>query len=183
MKAGLIQRLQRFDLTVDHALERVRGRRQLDLLFSGASHAADFSIIWLVVGLVYGVGFERHLGKALLFGGLIGAESLLVNQGIKQLFRRVRPTERGDARFRVRKPRSTSFPSGHASSAFFAGTLLTAWVGWPTLPLWFVLAVIVAVSRAYVRIHHASDVIAGALTGLVLAAITLLTPALDFLRG
>jgi undecaprenyl-diphosphatase len=183
VKSGLVRRLQTFDLTADRALERLRGRRALDLLFSGASAAADFSVIWLVIGIGYGLAIERDLGDALLFVALIGAESLIVNQGIKQLFRRVRPTERGDARFRVRKPRSSSFPSGHASSAFFAGTLLTAWVGLWSLPIWLVLAVVVAASRAYVRIHHASDVLAGAITGLALAGITLLTPAYGVLRG
>jgi membrane-associated phospholipid phosphatase len=183
VRSSVVSRLKTFDLEADRALERLRGRRPVDLLFSGASAAADFSIIWEAIGLGYGLVIRRDVGQTLLFCGLIGAESLVVNQGIKQLFRRRRPTERGDARFRVRKPRSSSFPSGHASSAFFAGTLLTAWVGLWSLPVWLVASVVVGISRAYVRIHHASDVIAGALTGLSLAGITLLTPASDVFRG
>ena len=183
MSARLEARLQSFDHRADHALERLRGRRPLDLLFTAASHAADFSILWQVLGLGYGLLVDRHWQAALLFGALIGVESLVVNQGIKRVFRRVRPTERGDARFTVRRPRSSSFPSGHASSAFFAGTLLTVWVGAWSLPIWFVLAVVVGLSRAYVRIHHASDVVAGAITGLVLAGIALATPALSVFRG
>jgi membrane-associated phospholipid phosphatase len=35
-------------------------------------------------------------------------------------------------------------------------------------PLWFGLAGIVATSRPYVRIHHASDIVGGAVTGLAL---------------
>jgi undecaprenyl-diphosphatase len=118
-----------------------------------------------------------------MFASLIGIESLIVNQGIKRFFRRTRPTQTGDPRFRVRKPQSSSFPSGHASSAFFAGTVLTAWLGVWSLPIWLVLAVVVAVSRAYVRIHHPSDVIAGSLTGLVLGAVAIVTPAMDVLRN
>ena len=118
-----------------------------------------------------------------MFAALIGAESLVVNQGIKRIFRRVRPHQAGDPRFKVRKPQSSSFPSGHASSAFFAGTLLSAWIGWWLVPLFVVIAVLVAVSRAFVRIHYPSDVVAGAFTGLVLAGITMLTPAMDVLRG
>jgi len=37
--------------------------------------------------------------------------------------------------------------------------------------LWFGLASVVGLSRAYVRIHHASDVIGGAAVGLVLGRI------------
>jgi undecaprenyl-diphosphatase len=99
---------------------------------------------------------------------LLGAESLLVNQGLKRLFRRPRPTVEGDPRYAVRRPLTSSFPSGHASAAAFNAVLLTGWDGRRSAPLWWGLALIVATSRAYVRIHHASDVAAGLATGAVL---------------
>ena len=101
---------------------------------------------------------------------LLGAESLVVNQGLKRLFRRTRPTESGDERYPVRRPSTSSFPSGHASSAFFAASLLSE-RDRALAPLWFSLAAVVATSRAYVRIHHGSDVVAGAAVGLALAAV------------
>ena len=87
-----------------------------------------------------------------------------------------RPTQAGDPRYPVRKPSTSSFPSGHASAAFFAATVLTAWSGVATAPAWFALAGVVATSRAFVRIHHPSDVVGGALVGLALgqAAVALL---------
>jgi len=106
-----------------------------------------------------------------VFSALIGAESLIVNQGLKRVFRRVRPTEMGDPRFPVRKPSTSSFPSGHASAAFFAASLLTHWGGARTAPLWFGAAGVVATSRAYVRIHHPSDIVGGAAVGLALAGV------------
>jgi undecaprenyl-diphosphatase len=70
----------------------------------------------------------------------------------------------------VRRPSTSSFPSGHASSGFFAAALLSE--GDPELaPLWFALAAVVATSRAYLRVHHASDIVAGAVVGLALAAV------------
>jgi undecaprenyl-diphosphatase len=36
-------------------------------------------------------------------------------------------------------------------------------------PGWFALASLVAASRVYVRMHHTSDVVGGAVLGLVLA--------------
>jgi len=163
-----------FDERADRALERVRGRnRAVDKVFLVASELGDFSLIWQIVGGIRGLTSDDHANQAFLFAALIGAESLIVNQGIKRLFRRTRPTETGDPRFQVRKPSTSSFPSGHASAAFFAASILTAWSGWPTLPAWFALAGIVAVSRAYVRIHHASDVVGGALVGLGLAQLAL----------
>jgi undecaprenyl-diphosphatase len=170
---SLAATVHRFDERADAALERVRGRnRVVDRVFLTASEFGDFSLIWQIVNVVRGL-VTHHYAEMFLFAGLLGAESLVVNQGIKRLFRRVRPTETGDPRYQVRKPRTSSFPSGHASSAFYAASILTAWSGWPTLPAWFALALVVAISRAYVRIHHASDVVGGAIVGAALAQIAL----------
>lgn len=157
-----------FDEWADAQLERLRGNKLADTVFTTASEVGDFSLIWHIVGAARGLSSEARAGEAALFSALIGAESLVVNQGIKRLFRRIRPTEVGDPRYPVRKPSTSSFPSGHASSAFFAALLLTSWTGRRSAPLWFGLAGVVATSRAYVRIHHPSDVVAGALVGLAL---------------
>lgn len=171
-----------FDQRVDAALEPWRDRRGVDRVFHWASEVGDFSLVWQVIGWAYGLGIRRDWREALLFSALIGVESLVVNQGIKRLFRRTRPTETGDPRFQVRKPRTSSFPSGHASSAFYAASLLTVWSSWAWAPLWFLVALVVATSRAVVRIHHPSDVVGGMVVGLVLAQVALLSGAADLLR-
>lgn len=160
-----------FDDWADDQLERLRGKAVPDATFSAASHLGDFSLIWHIIGTVRGFSSDARADQAILFSALIGAESLIVNQGIKRVFRRVRPTETGDPRFPMRKPSTSSFPSGHASAAFFAASVLTHWGGARTAPLWFGAAGVVATSRAYVRIHHASDVVGGAAVGLALAGV------------
>lgn len=174
-------RVGAFDARVDAALEPWRERRGIDRLFHLASEYGDFSLIWQVIGAAYGLGVRRDWREWLMFAALIGIESLIVNQGVKRLFRRTRPTETGDPRFPVRKPRTSSFPSGHASSAFFAATLLTFWSSWPWAPLWFAIALVVGLSRAIVRIHHPSDVVGGMVVGVVLAGIAIATGAADVL--
>lgn len=163
--------VRRFDDAADRTLERLRGHHLLDRLFTGASHVGDFSLIWHVINLAIGLR-NRNPQRTLMFAGLIGLESLVVNQGVKRLFRRTRPTTTGDERLEVRRPRTSSFPSGHASSAVFAAALLAPRTRQPfTSVIWFAAA-IVATSRAYVRIHHASDVVAGMVTGGILAVTT-----------
>jgi len=44
--------------------------------------------------------------------------------------------------------------------------VLTTLDGKKSAPLWFGLAAVVGTSRAFVRIHHASDVIGGAAVGV-----------------
>jgi undecaprenyl-diphosphatase len=163
-----VEQFEPFDRWADEQLERLRGNKVADAVFTTASEVGDFSLIWHLTGAARGITSEQRAGEAMVFSALMGIESLVVNQGIKRLFRRTRPTESGDPRYPVRKPVTSAFPSGHASSAFFAATLLTAWSGKRTAPLWFGMAAVVATSRAYVRIHHPSDVVGGAVVGLAL---------------
>jgi undecaprenyl-diphosphatase len=83
------------------------------------------------------------------------------------LFERVRPVEFAELEFPhgLRKPVTSSFPSGHATAAFCAASLLGGG------PAWYAAATLVASTRVYVRLHHASDVVAGAAFGLALGAL------------
>lgn len=162
-----------FDARVDRWIEPLRNVHAVVLIFTVASAVGDFGLLWHGIGLVRAIGSMDRFRDALILSSMIGLESLFLNQGIKQFFRRTRPTTGGDVRFAVRTPRTSSFPSGHASSAFFSALLLTHWVTWPWIVLFYVFAVIIAISRVGVRIHHASDVLGGALAGTVLGVIGL----------
>ena len=164
-----------FDDAADQLLERLRDNPLADRLFLAASHLGDFSLIWHVASLARGIA-RRRPDQTIVLAAALGLESLIVNQGVKRLFRRTRPTTSGDARLQVRTPSTSAFPSGHASAATFAAATLIAWDGRRWAPLWLTLAAVVGVSRAYVKIHHPSDVVGGALTGLALAA--LMRPAI-----
>ena len=100
---------------LDRDLARVLAQHPvLDRLFLGASHAGDWSAIWHVLSLSRGL-LRGRPDQVLVLAAAIGAESLIVNQGVKRLFRRERPTTSGDERFAVRTPTTSAFPSGHAS--------------------------------------------------------------------
>jgi undecaprenyl-diphosphatase len=148
----------------------VRGPK-LDPVFYGLSSAADHGLLWLLVG----AGRAARRGEpaiALRMGAALGVESLLTNGPIKAMFRRVRPDDdhpdEGPLPYGMHRPITSSFPSGHAASAFTAATLLA---GGPTTPLWFALAGAVAASRVYTQMHHTSDVVAGAALGVTLGLI------------
>ena len=166
--------IERFDHSVDQSLERLRTARWHripDHLFRTASVLGDFSLVWHLTAALRGLTSDHHANQAMILWLLVALESLVVNQGIKRLFRRQRPMVSGDPRYTVRTPSTSSFPSGHASSAFFVATVLIGWDGWAWAPLWLSLAVVVACSRAYVRIHHATDVVGGMMVGVALGVI------------
>ena len=169
-----------FDDQFDQALERLRGHPVTDTIFQSATKLADMSLIWHLIGALRTIVGGAPAAEAVQLSALLGVESLVVNQGVKRLFRRTRPTEAGDDRYPVRRPVTSSFPSGHASSAFFAATMLTSMAGKRSAPVWFGLAGIVALSRPYVRIHHASDIVAGAALGLGLGRLAVRVRPLMF---
>jgi len=162
-----------FDEAGDRVLEPLRNHRATNALFGFASKVGDFSVVWHVVGLVRAIGSVDRLQQALALSIALGFESLIVNQGIKKLFKRERPTTSGDHRFDVRTPSTSSFPSGHASSATFAAIVLTSFTGFPLVLLWISIAVVVALSRVVVRIHHLSDIVGGIATGAFLGGIAI----------
>ena len=167
----LRRRVARFDADVDGAFDRIRGSHPLvDKGFYAASELGDFSLLWHLLGAANGLRSERHFAAWARLTVALGIESVLVNGVIKGLFRRTRPAWEVARPHRLRRPRSSSFPSGHASSAFLAATLLADED--PALRPLYVLAGLVAVSRIHVRIHHASDVAAGALLGVALGELT-----------
>ena len=165
MTSSRSSRLTAFDTWFDRLLEPTRNFKPTVWLFTAATALGDFGILWHLVGIIRAVADTSRVKQALILSALMGVESLLLNQGIKPFFKRERPTVKGDSRFKIRKPRTSSFPSGHASSAFFAAVVLTRWSSGPAIAAWFVFAVIVATSRVAVRIHHATDIFAGALIG------------------
>ena len=165
MTSSRSSRLAAFDACFDRLLEPTRNFKSTVWLFTAATALGDFGILWHLVGIIRAVADTSRIKQALILSALMGVESLLLNQGIKPFFKRERPTVKGDSRFKIRKPRTSSFPSGHASSAFFAAVVLTRWSSGPAIAAWFVFAVIVATSRVAVRIHHATDIFAGALIG------------------
>jgi membrane-associated phospholipid phosphatase len=165
------QQVAWFDQRVDELFERyLRGRPVADRVFYGASALGDHGVIWLMLGAVRGLRSEDRWRAAVRAAVGIGAESALVNGPVKWLFRRERPASSDGRPLPLRQPLTSSFPSGHASSSFFAAALLSD--GDPSLrPLYYSLAVVVALSRIHVKIHHASDVAAGAALGIALGEI------------
>jgi undecaprenyl-diphosphatase len=162
--------IARFDLTVDEFFEaHLRGHTFVDLMFYEASELGDWALLWHLLGVGQGVVRDDGFARAVRLSAALGAESVLVNGVIKSIFRRARPVVEVVRPHRLRVPLTTSFPSGHASAAFCAATILSD--GDRLAPLYYAAAVVAATSRIHVRIHHASDVVVGAAIGLTLGRI------------
>lgn len=168
---GLRRAVKHFDDAVDHAFHQLRGRPTADAMFYFASEAADFSLAWHVIGGTMALVSPARRPHSIRLAAALGLESIVVNGVIKRFTSRQRPPLLDDPAYKVRRPKTKSFPSGHASSATLAAILLSD--AMPRLrPLWIASAAIVAASRVHNRMHHGSDVVAGTVLGTVFGIAT-----------
>jgi undecaprenyl-diphosphatase len=146
----------------------------LDVALRDLSRAADQSKLW----------FATAVALALLGGprGRFAARKGLVSLGIasgfanllaKPLSARRRPArdDEGLVSRHVQMPCSSSFPSGHAASAFAFATGAADVQPMLAAPL-RVLATLVGYSRVHTGVHYPADVLAGAFIGISAAELT-----------
>jgi undecaprenyl-diphosphatase len=127
------------------------------------THLGDAAVTISAALLTAALG-EWRLGSAML---VANALSHVPVQILKRLVARPRPSDAsGRPLALVPLPDPFSFPSGHAAAITAVTT--TATIAHPWLaPVVLPVAALVSYSRVALRVHHASDVLAGMGLGLV----------------
>jgi len=115
----------------------------------------------LAIAVLDGVEGPGTVRRALV--ALAGTN--LTVEGLKRLVARPRPD--GE-----RNPANSSFPSGHAASAFGLALVLARRWRRASAALWL-LAALVAFSRIYLNRHFLSDVVSGVALGLLVTWLVL----------
>lgn len=139
----------------------------LDGIMRVLSALGDMGAVWIAVAVVF-LCARRDWRKKLLPAVALLLSLLVTNLVLKNLIHRIRPYDAFSAlHILVGPERDFSFPSGHASSSFAA-----AWALWrgdskrygvPAL----ILATLISLSRLYVGVHYPTDVLCGALIGIL----------------
>ncbi len=140
------------------------------------SRANDYGAVWLaLLGVLAALG-----GRTGRWAALAGLVALMVgfasSEGLKDLVMQPRPfTSLPEARLLVSPPESYSFPSSNVAYAFAAsiGSSLAARRLVGRVPLWgwsfLALAAAISYSRVYVGVHYPSDVLGGAILGVLVS--------------
>lgn len=135
------------------------------------SHLGDAGFVWIIVVLTL------LISKKYRKVGIIAAVSLTVcfvtgNYLIKPLVGRIRPCNLyPDLRMIVPCLTDYSFPSMHTATAFSVSAVLfrhNKLMGIPAI----ILSVFIALSRVYLNLHFATDIVCGALYGIIFALFT-----------
>jgi len=134
------------------------------------AHSGD-SWFW-AVALILGWFFSNPAWKqweVVEFFGILGLAGFVL--AIKFLVRRERPQGEWGGIYRNTDPHS--FPSGHAARAFLIAVIASALApAWLATLLW-IWAPLVSLARVAMGVHYLSDVVAGAVLGVVVALIGL----------
>lgn len=103
---------------------------------------------------------------------LVGISGLVVLvMMIKFMVRRRRPEGEWGSIYRSTDPHS--FPSGHAARSFLIAVIATSLSpAWLALSLW-IWAPLVALARVSMGVHYVSDIVAGAVLGIIVGVIGL----------
>jgi membrane-associated phospholipid phosphatase len=147
--------------------------QSLDRDMRRLTQAANYSRLWLAcAALLAAICGARGQRAAVTGLSSIAVTSAVANLVIKPLGRRRRPDQSGvPAARRAPMPASTSFPSGHAASAFAFATGVGSVLPREAIPI-RALAALVAYSRVHTGVHYPADVVAGALLGSAFAQAT-----------
>jgi len=126
----------------------------------------------IIAGLII-VYFTRNWRHLVPFVAVLPLKLGFEKAVVKQLVERERPFQSVGPEIEVRGPgfEGLSFPSGHTTTAFAVGILVSAFLPprWRPLPvLW---AAAVGISRLYYGEHNFLDVVAGAAMGTAFAAL------------
>jgi membrane-associated phospholipid phosphatase len=165
---------ERVDLAIYAAIARTP-TPALDGAMTRLTRAADYSRLWLTAAAIMAAGGGRR-GRRAAYSGLasVGVTAAVVNLALKPLGGRRRPdrvAEEVPLARQTTMPISTSFPSGHSAAGFAFATGVGHVLPGISIPLQG-LAALVAYSRVHTGVHYPGDVLAGALSGTVLARLT-----------
>jgi membrane-associated phospholipid phosphatase len=153
-----------YDLRILRAM-RTRGHGpRIESAARALGRLGNHGAIWAALGLLLAAADSSNR-EAWLICAALGPIAIGLNYAVKLVVRRPRPVLEGLPPLGG-APSSLSFPSAHATSSFAVATAMTRVE--PLGALAFLLALALALGRPYLGMHYPSDVLAGAIIGVLL---------------
>ena len=169
----LIKKINRFDIATFQWCMSRKYSPHIAAVSRWISHAGD-GIYYLIIGLLLAL-LEPYYGPDLLVTGLIVFSiELPIYLTLKNLIKRKRPSEAIHDFVAILIPSDKfSFPSGHTAAGFVMATLIYYYYP-PFTIVAYSLATVIGISRVLIGVHFPSDIVAGALLGIICTSITIL---------
>jgi len=155
------------DKILEYISKRIKNEK-LDRIMPLITRLGDCGMLWLAIALVFLITNRYHNDGLLIIISLLFC-IIIGNVIIKLLCARMRPCHVNDKiNLLISMPRDYSFPSGHTMSSFAAATII-ANANYKIGIVSFIVAILIAFSRLYLYVHYPSDVLVGAILGVVIS--------------
>lgn len=143
---------------------RTRGHSPgLESAATALGKAGNNALVWVILGVALALlDWDRH--ESWLICAVLGPVCIGFNYLIKLAVRRPRPVLEGLPPLGG-APSSLSFPSAHAFSSFAVATAMFRVD--PATAATFLVAGAISLGRPYLGMHYPSDVLAGAILGVI----------------
>ncbi len=165
----MFKKIQELDDKVIDNIIRFRSPLKNRIMIA-ASSAGNAGMIWFAICMPFLIYAPwRVTGANIIFA--LAFTQTLCELILKHIVRRERPVWKlSDDEQLIHRPKYYSFPSGHTSASFCVVSV--AIFRCSPLTILFVLfcAVMIAMSRVYLRVHYLSDVLVGMVLGLLCGA-------------
>jgi decaprenylphosphoryl-5-phosphoribose phosphatase len=129
--------------------------------------AGNNGTVWVALGVALAL-LDPERRESWLICAALGPIAIVLNYGVKLLVKRPRPVLEGLPPLGG-APSSLSFPSAHAFSSFAVATAMVRVD--PATAGVLLVALALSLGRPYLGMHYPSDVLAGALLGVILGLI------------
>jgi len=140
----------------------------------GLGTVEKLGLLWIVVAIAIGVALGLGVKRTALLAAIVGVTTFAADSAafaIKDLTHRTRPFVAHPQIHPLYVVHSSSFPAGHAATAF-AGAVVLAFVVRRAAPVLLAVAALIGFSRVYVGVHYPTDVLAGAAIGAAVGGIS-----------
>jgi undecaprenyl-diphosphatase len=147
---------------------RTRGHSpDLEAVAKALGKAGNNGLVWVLLGLALAL-LDPDRRESWLICAALGPVAIGLNYGLKLIVKRPRPVLEGLPPLGG-APSSLSFPSAHALSSFAVATAMFRVD--PATAGALVFALALSLGRPYLGMHYPSDVLAGAVLGVILGLI------------
>lgn len=163
-----MEAIQAFDISILYWIANHLRSDLLTPVMTFLTHLCDHGEIWLTLALLLLLRPDtRRCGLAMLLSMVLGA--ILGNSILKNLIARPRPFITYPDLIPLVQIGGYSCPSGHTLASFTASTAIFCFYRKTGIAA-LLLATLIGFTRLYVGVHYPTDVLFGAVLGLLLGA-------------
>ena len=148
----------------------------LNDLFVGLGTVNKLGLLWIVAAIAIAATRRNGIAGTLVLTLAVALAAFAADSAsfaVKDLVQRARPFDAHPQIHPLYVVHSSSFPAGHAATAF-AGATVLAYVVPRLAPLLFLIAAAIGFSRVYVGVHYPTDVLGGAAIGVAVGLVVVL---------